>query len=403
MKNITKNATAVVMGLLTNGLSVARALGRRGVKVIGVHRGKRPVGSYSRFLTYVREPQTGSERDRLNFFLSLWQNLKSPIVILPTLDHDVMFLSRNRDILEKNFLFLLPPHNLLEFLTSKIRLIEIAERYRIPLPPSIRISHKSELKEINSNFFPCVLKPEDQNLWRTKAASKMGIKGLKAIPVMNKSELSTQYKRVSKVDDRLVVQKMIVGSDDNEFEYHALVDSNDRIIGEFVGKKLRLTPAHFGMACLVESVHSDKVINEGRRILRLLHYKGMAGLDFKIDERDGRLYFLELNPRFSLWTGLDVICGVDFPNYYFNLCLGEKISPKENYLIGKKWLDFYSDIKNLRTLLKEGSLTSHQWVKSVINADAEAVYAIDDPLPAIITHFLFLKNQIGNIIFRNRS
>ena len=156
MNNKIKNATAMVMGLSENGLSVARALGRRGIRVLGINQGRRPAGTYSRFLKYVREPQTESEGDRLNFFINLGKNFKSRVVIFPTLDKDVMFLSRNRDVLKKSFLFLLPSHNLLETLTSKIRLIEIAERYRIPLPVSIRIKNQSELEKINSNFFPCV-------------------------------------------------------------------------------------------------------------------------------------------------------------------------------------------------------------------------------------------------------
>ena len=395
MINKTNKVPAIVMGLSETGLSVARALGRRGIKVIGVHEGKRPPGSYSRFLTFVREPQTGSEKDRLNFFINLGKNFKSRVVILPTFDENVMFLSRNRDVLEENFLFFLPSHNLLETLTSKAKLIKLAEEMKISLPPSIRINNRSELKKITSTFFPCVLKPEDQTLWLTKEASKMGIRGLKAIPAMNKSELGMQYDRVREIDDRVIVQKMIVGPDHNHIDYHALIDFDDRIIGEFIGKKLRLTPPHFGMGCYVESVNSDKVMNEGRRILRLLNYKGMANINFKIDERDGRLYFLELNPRFSFWTGLDVACGVDFPNYYYKVCLGEKICPKQDYLIGKKWLNFSRDIRSLRTLLEDGSLTRLQWIKSVINADVGAIFAFDDPLPTIIRPYLFLKSQIN--------
>jgi D-aspartate ligase len=309
-----------------------------------------------------------------------------------------MFLSRNRKVLDKHFLFLLPSHSLLKSLTSKIRMIEVAEKYGIALPASIWVGNRSELKKIPSNYFPCLLKPEDQALWLTKEAAKMGIKGLKAIPAMDRSELGMQYVRASNVDERLIVQKMVVGPDENHIDYHALIDSDDRIIGEFVGRKIRLTPPHFGMGCYVESIKSDKVIKEGRRILRLLNYKGMANINFKIDARDGKLYFLELNPRFSLWTALDVACGVDFPYYYYLLCIGGEISPKQDYPIGKKWLNFSSDLRGLKTLLADGSATWPRWIKSVINADVGAVYAIDDPLPTIIRPYLLLKYGINKLL-----
>ena len=135
---------------------------------------------------------------------------------------------------------------------------------------------------------------------------------------------------------------MIVGPDENHLDYHALIDSDGRIVGEFVGKKLRLTPPHFGMGCYVESVKSDMVVNEGRRILRLLNYKGMANINFKKDERDGQLYFFELNPRMSFWIGLDVACGVDFPYYYYQTLSWGKNYPKRRISFRKKMAKFVS-------------------------------------------------------------
>jgi D-aspartate ligase len=408
MNNNTNNAQAVVMGLTETGLSIARSLGRRGIGVTGVSplssiSSERHPASYSRFLTYVQEPQTESENERLNFFINFGQKFESRPVILPTFDPNVVFLSQNRYVLEKYFRFILPSHQLLKSITSKSGLIDVAERHKIPLPSSIRVNNTADLKKIPSNFFPCVLKPESQNAWLTEEALKFGIFGLKAIPAMNQSELCKQYDRVKEIDSRLIVQTMVVGPDENHIDYHALIDSDGRIIAEFVGKKLRLTPPNFGMGCYVESVKSDKVVNEGRRILRLLNYKGMANINFKQDERDGRLYFLELNPRFSFWTGLDVACGVDFPYYYYQACLGEQIIAQRKYLLGKRWLSLLDDIKGLRTKLKDGSLTLHQWVLSVIKTDIGAIYTLDDPLPAIMLLFYAIKWRIRIIIIRIKS
>ena len=408
MNNKTKDSPVVVVSLFETGLSMARALARQGLKVIGVSPARLP-GAYSRFLTYVKEPHTDSESERLIFFVNLGKKFKSRAVILPLLDPDVMFISRNRAVLEKHFLFFLPPHKLLKSLTSKLDLMEIAERYKMQLPYSIRVNKQSDLEKIPSVFFPCVLKPESPYSWRPEKAYKIGIGGLKAIPVANKSELFKQYNRVKEVDSKLIVQKMIVGPDENHFCYHALIDSDGQIIAEFVGKKLRLIPPHFGMGCYVESIKSDEVTNEGRRILRLLNYKGIAEIDFKRDERDGLLYFFELNPRFGFWMGLDVACGVNLPYYYYKLCLGEKLIPKDEYLLGKKWISLYYDIGGIKTLLKDGSITWRQWIMSVIKADCGAIYALDDPLPAVILFFNTIKELtkrifikfIGNNLKRN--
>lgn len=397
MDNETNDSHIVIMSFYITGLSIARSLGRRGIKVVGVSSADFPK-TYSRFVTHIREPQIGSEKERLEFFINIGRKFKSPAVLLPLLDADVMFLSSNRDILKEYFLFFLAPHEILAALTSKLDLIELADRHKIPLPLSILINNEADLAKIPSGFFPCVLKPDSQYSWRTEKAHKIGIGGLKAIFIPNKTELVIKYNQLKEVGAKLIVQKMIVGPDENHLDYHAFVDSNDRIIGEFVGKKFRLTPPHFGMGCYVESVKSEIVVNEGRRILRFLNYKGMANVNFKIDERDGRLYFFELNPRMSFWIGLDIACGVDFPYYYYKTCLEERIIPKGGYPAGKKWLSLYHDIRAIRPLIKDGSITWHRWIVSVIKADIGAIYDRGDPLPGIIFPFRIIKKMVRKVI-----
>jgi len=397
MKNKNNKAPAVVIGLGVTGLSIARALGREGIKVIGLSP-KRLPESYSRFVTYVKEPPNNSENERLDFFVNLGQKLKTRAVLLPTGDSNVMFISRYRETLQKHFHYFLPAHVLLKAITSKTIFIKLAEELNISLPASIQISKQSDINQIPETFFPCVVKPDSQELWWSQKAKKIGIRGLKALPVMTKNELYSQYRRLREIGSGLMVQKMVVGPDENHLDYHALKDSKGQILGEFVGKKIRLTPPHFGMGCYVESVKSDEIIKEGRKILRLLNYEGMANINFKKDVRDGRLYFFELNPRFSFWTGLDVACGVNFPYYYYKLCLGEHIVPKKEYLVGKKWINLSRDVRGIRTFLKDGSVSWHEWIKSLLTTDVGAIYASDDPLPAIMLTLQLFKRLVSRKI-----
>lgn len=402
MDSDTHNVHAVVMGLTATGLSIARSLGRRGVRVIGVSNEPSPA-AHSCFLTYVQEVYTKSDNERLNFFINLGKKFKSRPVILPTLDPNVMFLSSNRKVLEKYFRFILPSHQLLKMLTSKLGLVNVPEKHMIPLPSCILVNNEAELEKIPSNFFPCIIKPDSQHAWLSDKAIEFGIYGLKALPATDHSELLKQYNRVKDIDSKLIVQKMIVGPESNHIDYHAFIDSHGRITSEFVGKKLRLTPPYFGMGCYVESVRSEKVVNEGRRILRILNYKGMANINFKKDDRDGRLYFLELNPRFSIWTELDVKCGVDFPYYYYQACLGEKIKAKEKYKVGKRWLSLLHDTKGLKVRLNDGSLSWHQWLSSVLKSNIGAIFAYDDPLPAIMLPFYVIKLRIEMLMVKLKN
>jgi len=377
----SEKTTAVVMGLTETGLAVARSLGRRGIKTIGVNPSRSPA-SFSSFLHYIREPKEESEK--LAFYLGLAKKIGHRAVLLPTGDPNVLFLSRHRDLLGQHFAFFIPSRDTLAAITSKRQLIRTATALDLPLPRSILLKTGKEAESLPPEFFPCVLKPEFTHLWRSKAAYRAGINKAKAIPAHNKGELLALLDRFTQVDPRILIQQMIVGPDANHLDYHALVEEDGSIRAEFVGQKLRLTPPKLGMGCYVQSIRSEEVVAAGRRVLSRLDYRGLANINFKRDERDGKLYLLEINPRFSFWVGLDVACGIDFPYYYYQLCLEEPYAADSDYPIGKRWLSLRHDLKGMKTYKAKGELTWGQWAASALRPTVGALFACDDPLPALV-------------------
>ena len=231
--------------------------------------------------------------------------------------------------------------------------------------------------------FPCVIKPESADLWRTDKARVCNIFGEKALPIWNSSELGWWYDRLIRVDPRMVVQEMVPGPDANHLEFPTIVDPDGEIRTEFVARKLRLAPAHFGMGCYVESIRSDEVVKTGCRILRTLDYRGLAMVQFKRDERDGKLYLLEINPRFTVWTSLPVACGVDLPYYYYQASLGESYSVPTSHAIGKMWWDPVSDVFAMRTYISDGTWTWWRWITTVLRRSTNAYFTWDDPMPGL--------------------
>jgi predicted ATP-grasp superfamily ATP-dependent carboligase len=395
-------SAAVVMGLTPTGLALCRALGRRGLPVVGISSDPRNALARSRFLRFVPGPGQEDEDALCAFYLDLARRLDGPPVLLPTGDRNVSFLSRYRSELEGAYRFFVPPADLLEELTSKRRLVALSERSSLPLPRTLLPESREELERaLETLELPCVLKPEFTHLWQSQELGPLGLRGEKAVAVRTREELLDLYEKVSRVEPRILVQRMVLGPDENHIDYHAFVDPQGRTRAEFVGRKLRLTPPHYGMGCFVESAHDEEALEEGRALLRALSYRGMANVNFKRDERDGRLYLFELNPRFSFWTGLDVACGIDFPYYYYRECLGLDYEAPPGYPAGRRWLNLRADRRAMRVYSRDGTWTWGRWLVSVLRPSVGAVFAWDDPAPFLASVGGALASRLG--LRRGRS
>lgn len=386
---------AVVMGLTAPGLALARSLGRAGVDVIGVSTAEDPPAAHSRLFGFRRAPSIGDPARLLGFYLALADELRRPIVLLPTGDQSVRFISAHRQELDPHFRYLLPTAEELDRITSKRRFSQLATEAGLPLPRTVLPAGREELEKVSQTLrFPCIVKPEFTDLWRTHAAREAGLGKTKAVPAADALELLARYEELALVDSALVVQEMVVGPDENHLDYHALVDQTGQLLAEFAGRKLRLTPPHFGAGSYVESIDAREVATEGRLVLERLGFRGMANMNFKRDERDGRLFLLELNPRFSNWTGLDISCGVDFAYLYFMACAGEGCEAPAPYRLGKRWVDFTADRESMKVYAHEGLWTWPAWAWSLARASVWALFAPDDPRPSWVSFRRWLRHDV---------
>ena len=85
-----------------------------------------------------------------------------------------------------------------------------------------------------------------------------------------------------------------------------------------------LDPPGKGVSRVRESIPLPLAVEYVRRLLDAVDYRGVCGVDFRLSE-DGRLWFLECNPRFSggLQTTLDA--GLDLPFLLYSLCLEGRV------------------------------------------------------------------------------
>jgi len=303
---------AVVMNMSYTGLGIARSLGERGVSVIGLSAQPRLWGNFTRYAKVLRCPDSRHEPEALlHFLLTLGPELVRGSVLFPTRDDDVLFLDRYRDKLAPYFVPVVPEHTAVERCLDKWKTYKCAVQAEVPAPKCWVASNVNELLEIAEEItWPCVLKPVAAYHWR-KGANWDLVGCRKAIAVQSRAQLAIEYARIAPADERVLLQEMIAGPDDQLLIAACYLDRRSTWVGGFNAQKILQIPEGFGTGCIVRLVNRPELFEPTERLLKAVGFRGIAEVEYKWDAAVGQFKLIEINPRPWDQHRLGRACGVD--------------------------------------------------------------------------------------------
>lgn len=367
-------------------LNLLRALGRGNFPVITATSIANEVTFYSRYKSKsYRIP--GPTKTPIEFTQALIELGKEIVSTSPVLfydaDADLLCISRNRQKLNKYYRFNMPSENVIESLVDKSRFIGYAKEYNLPIPRARLFGSHDDIDKISSEHFslPVIIKPVSRVDWFDSPLAKAFGKGGKAILVHSKQELD-QIVGISK-EHRIgiIIQELIAGDESQILSYHSYIGQNGNILGEYTGRKHRTFPNQFGMSTCVEVCEINEVINAGRAIIESTGLVGIVKFDFKKEPTTGKLYLLEINPRFNIWNYPGAIAGVNLPVIAYCDIVGIKsnFDIKLNKRI--KWIDAARDRKLYKELGRGPAFYIESWLKNLNFNTVYTLWAWDDPVP----------------------
>lgn len=380
-KFIMNHNQAFVLGLFDTGWGVIRSLNKNGFRVVGFDFDRRMPGFTSNFCKAKLCPNPVHQpKELLGFLIAEKKRLTEPAILFPTSDAFVLFISRFRDELKQYFLFILPPEEVIELIINKKKQYELAEKANIPYPKTFFPQNVDDLAEIKKNLkFPVFIKPVYSYKWQQKF---YGIKGFK---VNNSEELKSTFTHIHSTGIEIMIQEIIPGSNTNHYKVNVYINENNEILVVFTLRKIRQYPTEFGVGSCVESIYDKELIALGLKFFREINYRGVGSIEFKRDERDGKLKLIELNPRYWQQNYLATVCGVNFPLIQYLDLIGQNPKPQTKFRIGVKWLDPIADFQSSWDYFKRGKLTPWQWFKSIKGTKTIANFAWDDWGPFLKT------------------
>lgn len=376
-------APAVVTYMSSSALAIVRALGRRRIPVYAIDSRPDPDGRGSRYCEVLRSPDVQTDEEGfIRFLLDLGRRLPQKGVLYPTGDTTVVPISRHRKRLARYYRFVLPQDEVLQQAVSKRGLDQLTARFGVPAPKTLFPGRGDDISELADEIsYPALLKPTFSPRWRAPAMRPLVGHFTKAVRVDGPSDLVAAYDLLSAVDDELIVQELIPGDDDQLFYVCFYCDRGGDPAGMFVGQKVRIYPIHFGSASFVRSCHQPQLLATTTGLLRGMRYRGLGGIEFKRDARDGVFKLIEFNARFGLWDALGTRFGIDLPYMAYRDALGLSVERRLTYPAGAGWVDFQRDLAAFRAYRDEGQLSMAAWLRSLTMPVMASVFAADDPAP----------------------
>ncbi len=366
---------ALILGASPNSLSAARSLGRAGLRVVMAETRIDESIAQSRYVARFELLVDDDDAAITAQLMMLSEQHERPF-LLPTGDRYALLLARFQEQLRRKYCFVIPAYAALEGIIDKAKLYETARQNGIPHPRFAIVRGKDDIDGAIANVpTPCYVKPALAHQWRNFRRTKL-----------ERAETAEDLRQVLGcfVEKGLVAvpQEIIPGQDSEVFSVSAYLGRSGRCLGWRTKRKLRQWPLSAGDASLQETCSYPEVAELGLRLLAVTGHRGPATVEFRRDERSGRLVLMEINARTILGQEMITQSGLDVPLMAYHDAKGMPVmTPRPVKPV--RWLHFQSDFRSFRALRGRGQLTAWQWVRSLIGCRAFAYFALDDPGPCL--------------------
>ena len=366
MDNQSDAAPLVVAGLYLPGISLLRSFGRRGIPAVGIDCDPLVLGFRSRYGQKAVCPNPLNQaNDWVQFMRDLAKQLGRRAVLIPTSDRFVPALDAHADELSADYVFAHPSDRLLTKLTSKRDTFRLAAKFGFPIPLTCFPASEEELRAfIATAQFPCLIKPEFSKSW-TAVGPDSPVYDKKVVPAGTADELSARYRQVVEIDPRVVVQEVIPGPDEFLLYFVCYMNRDQEMLGAFTGRKVRVTPIHFGSASYVQTMYDARLEEQCLAFLSSAGFWGICGIEVKQDERDGQRKLVEINPRYGLWDEIGQYIGVDIGYIAYCDLIGLPVVPAHAFQPHYRWVSLGRDVHAFLEYRREGLIDVRSWLASL--------------------------------------
>jgi predicted ATP-grasp superfamily ATP-dependent carboligase len=277
---------------------------------------------------------------------------------------------------------------------NKLCTYEAADQAGIPVPKFWRVGKLEQILVHEKEYvFPLILKPIYSHKF-------VGVFNRKYLSVNTFDELLKAYLKVSQFGVEVTLMEKIPGPDNKHCSYYTYIDEKGDALFDFTKRIIRRYPCNEGLACYHITDWNPEVRDLALKYLNHVGLLGLANVEFKKDDRDGKLKLIECNARFTAANCLVAESGFDLAVFVYNRLVGrnQPTLKGKSYKEGLRLWAPVEDFKSFKELRRRGELGFTEWLKSIIHPQVFPYFRWYDPMPSIIPDskriYRFLKKRI---------
>lgn len=328
-------------------------------------------------------------------------NVGCMAVLMVAGDDDYLdVLSKNHSLLHPNLIPTFPDWTVVKRVRKKNITYSISKNIGVPIPTTYEVFNMLQLETLIKNdiSYPLLMKSEASELFLRQYNTK-------GIICNNANDVLENYKKYS-FGDKLVIQSMIPGGEENLFCLKTILNKNSEPVAVFVDKKIRST-SMFLSCTLTASTWADEVVFYGLKLLKEIGYYGYASVEFKYDSRDNTFKLMEINGRVSKNHSNALAAGINLIELLYNEAVNCPLPPLKQFARNYKndvfWWYPSGDLGSVLNMIKNKEFSFVNYLRGFIGAKKIIIepFYWKDPIPSLVNFFKTVVFGFREVFKRN--
>jgi len=387
------DAIVCVDGLGVNGLGIVRSLGRLNLNawVIGI-KGDLNLAASSRYCTRLIEMGRFDGNLLYHSLMSIADSCDSKPVLFFDNDKMMNAVAGYAVEIEKRFRVTSPLKDM-QNLNSKKYQMDMARMAGIEVPMTWYPDTWEDLAAKGAAVSSRLIAKPCQEVYPYH-------KPFKAVIGEDVNHLAALLKAYVDSPKGIIVQEYIEGPDSDihvAIGYKSFFSDFRQII---TGVKICQTRPGAGVMAVGRAMDSPGIRNMTEKLISILDYRGIIGVEYKFCRKNGKFYFIEISPRTALYNTLGLKSGLDLPMlaYWDHVDYQKLNGVRIRHNSGHYWIHMQSDLTCLLCFRKFRNI--RQTIYPYLNHKQWAVFATDDLNPWIVSMKEFIRTYLNALMSR---